>query len=298
MATTSPQSPHPTAAAPRGAAPRVLTTEERIELWERRTNPIVVLAALVPLAMAGATERLTWSVLLIDLVCWTVFVVDLVVHLRIDRRYLRRPVGWFDLTIVVVTLPWYVVFTDLDNAILLNVLRLARVARVVVVAYKGARSLRRLLERLGKAAIYGLLVTLLCAFIVYEAERPHHGFDSYGDSVWWAVVTLTTVGYGDVVPVTVVGRVTAGFLMVSGLALLGVLAASLSAFLRLEDEHHMTLGLPRAGSRAHVGPNRQEEHAQLLAELRTLRREVGELREVVTGDRAAPHDTTSTDLST
>ena len=214
MATTPPQSTDPPHAAHDGERHRALTAEERVELWERRTNPIVVLAALVPLAMAGAADGVSRTVLLVDLACWIVFAVDLLVHLRIDRRYLRRPVGWFDLTIVVVTFPWYVMFPDLDNAVLLTVLRLARVARVVVVGFKGARSLRYLVERLGKAFLYGTVVTVACAFVVYEAERPHHGFDSFADSLWWAMVTITTVGYGDMVPVTVVGRGTAAVRMV------------------------------------------------------------------------------------
>jgi voltage-gated potassium channel len=245
-----------------------------------------VLAALVPLGVAGATEGVSASVIVIDTVCWAVFALDLVVHLRIDRRYLRRPVGWFDLGIVVMTFPWYVIFPYLDNIVLLTVLRLARVARVVVVGYKGARSLRHLAERLGKAALYGVAVTLFCAFIVYEAERPRGGFDSFGDSLWWAVVTITTVGYGDMVPVTIVGRITAGFLMISGLALLGVLAASLSSFLRLEDEDGLTLGIRRPGRSARSSSRRadhdaHEAHRELMAELHSLRREVRELRSVV-----------------
>ena len=71
--------------------------------------------------------------------------------------------------------------------------------------------------------------------IVERAEHHKHGFETYGDSVWWAFVTLTTVGYGDLVPETRVGRVTAVFVMLTGVAMLGTVAASLASLFRAED---------------------------------------------------------------
>jgi voltage-gated potassium channel len=55
-------------------------------------------------------------------------------------------------------------------------------------------------------------------------------FNSFGTSVWWAIVTLTTVGYGDVYPITTAGRITGVVLMFSGVALIGVLAGTLATF--------------------------------------------------------------------
>jgi len=69
------------------------------------------------------------------------------------------------------------------------------------------------------------------AYVAYVAERGvNKEFATFGDSLWWAVVTITTVGYGDVVPITRTGRVTAVLLMISGVGLLGVLAGTLSSF--------------------------------------------------------------------
>lgn len=55
--------------------------------------------------------------------------------------------------------------------------------------------------------------------------------ESFGDASWWAVSTVTTVGYGDMFPVTPAGRAIAAFLMVTGIALFGVLTANLATFL-------------------------------------------------------------------
>ncbi|MFN8017064.1 MAG: potassium channel family protein [Acidimicrobiales bacterium] len=58
-------------------------------------------------------------------------------------------------------------------------------------------------------------------------------FNTYGHAVWWAIVTLTTVGYGDITPITHAGRIVAVMIMVSGVGVLGVLAGSLASFFRV-----------------------------------------------------------------
>ncbi|MEK9523816.1 potassium channel family protein [Streptomyces venezuelae] len=65
----------------------------------------------------------------------------------------------------------------------------------------------------------------------YEVDAPGASIRTFGDSVWWTCATLATVGYGDVVPVTVMGRVTAVGLMACGLALLGAVTGSFSSWL-------------------------------------------------------------------
>ena len=63
--------------------------------------------------------------------------------------------------------------------------------------------------------------------VAWLAERnaPGRAFGSWGDTIWWALTTLTTVGYGDHVPVTLTGRLAAGMVMVVGVAVLGGVAA-------------------------------------------------------------------------
>jgi voltage-gated potassium channel len=115
-------------------------------------------------------------------------------------------------------------------------IRLARVARLLM-AGTGAR---RLFARLGRVAIIAVAVVVIGAAVAYRAEHPSNPeFASYGDSLWWAIVTLTTVGYGDIVPQTLEGRLTGVLIMVAGVGILGVLAGSLASFFRVgssEDE--------------------------------------------------------------
>jgi voltage-gated potassium channel len=71
------------------------------------------------------------------------------------------------------------------------------------------------------------------ALAILQAERPDPGADikSFGQAVWWAITTVTTVGYGDLSPVTTTGRVIAAPLMVGGISLVGVVTATLASWL-------------------------------------------------------------------
>jgi voltage-gated potassium channel len=73
--------------------------------------------------------------------------------------------------------------------------------------------------------VLGALITL-----VFEVRDPASDIRSFGDSVWWAVVTVVTVGYGDFVPVTVPGRVSAVAMMVAGTAVVSILTAAVASF--------------------------------------------------------------------
>jgi voltage-gated potassium channel Kch len=104
------------------------------------------------------------------------------------------------------------------------------------------------------------LVILTSAAGVYLVERGHDGslFTSFGDAVWWAIVTVTTVGYGDIYPKTAFGRIVGAFLMFSGIGALGVFTAAIAAYLirfdRLDalrvrglGDHVVICGLGSAG---------------------------------------------------
>jgi voltage-gated potassium channel len=76
---------------------------------------------------------------------------------------------------------------------------------------------------------YTVLVTLAGGLIAWLADRKD--FESLGEGMWWALQTVTTVGYGDVVPSSGTGRVIGGFVMISGIAFLTVITAAVTATL-------------------------------------------------------------------
>jgi voltage-gated potassium channel len=115
---------------------------------------------------------------------------------------------------------------------LLRPLRLLRLVMLLRVMNRTATGSLR-----GKVVTYvagaTVLLVLTSALAVLDAERHRVGANitSFGDALWWACTTITTVGYGDRYPVTTQGRLVAVGLMIAGIALLGVVTAAIASWL-------------------------------------------------------------------
>ena len=167
----------------KGVRPRNEKAAAALALYDRRARLAIVLSALLPLAIAP--EPGNWVSVAIGIVSWSVFVVDFVVHERLIEHYLSTRLGRFDLAIVVLTAPWFLLPGTLSGGGIIVVLRLARVARLVV-ASKGAR---QLFSRLGRVAVVATSVMVVGAMVAYYADHPTNPeFATFGDSLWWAIV--------------------------------------------------------------------------------------------------------------
>lgn len=165
------------------------------------------------------------------------FTVEYVVRWVASRRlsYPLRPMAVIDLLAI---LPFYLGFL-----VDLRVLRLVRVFRIVRVfkLYRYTTALQsirnaffRVRYEFGVVGFAVLTLLLVCSVVIYELERDEPGtaFVRVSDSVWYSVVTLTTVGYGDKVPATTGGKMVAVVMMVGGLGLFGTFVSLIgSAFL-------------------------------------------------------------------
>jgi len=206
----------------------------RVERWERRSEiPLLLLAAafLVAYAWPILDPRLDHDVVtvlnVLSWTVWAVFAIDLTARLILadDRRtYLRR--HWFDVFLVV-----------------LPMLRPLRLLRVLALARVLGRTARRNL--VGQVTIYvigtavGAVVLGSLAMLDAERDAPGANITGLGDALWWAMETVTTVGYGDRFPVTTQGRLIAVMMMVVGIALVGSVIATVSAWLigQVEQEN-------------------------------------------------------------
>ncbi|MFF2776788.1 potassium channel family protein [Streptomyces sp. NPDC058052] len=200
----------------------------RQERWDRRMELPLAVASIAYLAgyAVRVLARDHLPRLGVDLCvgvvlgAWAVFITDYAVRMRLSGLHPLRFVRTHLLDTVVLLLP------------------LLRPVRMVTLYDRVQR--RRGQPRLSlyaRVMVYsGLSVSLLgftAALTVYhhEADAPGATIVTFGDSVWWACATLATVGYGDVTPVTPVGRVVAVGLMACGLALLGAVTGSFSSWL-------------------------------------------------------------------
>lgn len=204
--------------------------------WERRTEVPLAVASLVFLA-SYAVQVLAhdlpepWQDLCLaaTLAAWALFAADYAVRWRLSGQRLR-----------------FVRTHLLDTLVL--ALPLLRPLRVVK-AYEAVqrRHGRPRLALHARVIVYSGLSTLLLGFTgalaVYQQERGASGatMRTFGDAVWWTCATLSTVGYGDVSPVTPRGRLIAVGIMAIGLALLGAVTGTfaswlLQVFSREDDE--------------------------------------------------------------
>jgi voltage-gated potassium channel len=222
--------------------------------------PIIV-AAILPLVIVPESNG--WVGVLVGVATWMVFLVDYIVHRNNLDHYGGTWLGRFDLFVVVATAPWFLL-PGLQPGQFVVVLRLARLSRVVV----ATRGSRRLFERLGRVALLAAVVLVLSSLVAYHAEHPTNPeFATVGDAIWWGIVTLTTVGYGDIVPTTTTGRWAGVTIMITGIAVLGTLAGSLASFFRLDEPEQKVQSELES-------PSNSDGLATLTAEVGALRRQV------------------------
>jgi voltage-gated potassium channel len=258
--------------------PRSPADATALARFEQRMALPLVLSAVLPLfLLPGGAHR--WLAGGVFIAAWLVFLADLAAHERRLVHYLGTWMGRFDLFVVVFTAPWFlVVGTGTGKFIIL--IRLARVARLVM-ATRGAR---RLFERLGYVFLVAIGVVFVGGEVAYHAEHASNpGFATFGDALWWAIVTLTTVGYGDIVPKTTTGRIDGVMIMVAGIGILGLLAGSLASFFGVGGRAATgPAGAPPPGA----APDAVATPDAVAAELASLRSQVSRLADEVA--RLAP----------
>jgi voltage-gated potassium channel len=242
---------------------------------------LTVLSLLIMVALVLPLNQATTDLLIVyDNVICGVFLVDFALNLRRSRprnKYFIKQRGWLDL---LGSIPSFGIFEFTALLRLARLSRLARIARVL----RGKNKKQLVQDVVRNRGEYAAFVTVLLAFLVlvlasvlvlqFESQSPNANITTGGDALWWAVVTITTVGYGDFYPTTAGGRLIGLFVMFAGVGVIAALASILASIL-----------IPPPQSEADVEASSPGE---LQGELARIRSELAAMRELISSDRREP----------
>jgi voltage-gated potassium channel len=249
------------------------TAPKKSNAYEMFILVLTVLSLLIMVALLLPLNDATLKLLTVydNLIC-VVFLVDFGINLKRSdpkRDYVVGRRGWLDLLGSVPSFGFFR-FTAL--------LRLARLSRLTRIArlLRGQNKRELVRDVVTHRGQYAAFITVLAAFIVltvasvlvlqFEGASPEANITTGGGALWWGIVTLTTVGYGDEYPVTMLGRITAALVMLAGVGVIGALASILASIL-----------VPPAQT--------QEERDDDASAARTLEHELAEIRSELTALR-------------
>jgi voltage-gated potassium channel len=191
---------------------------------------VTAAVASVPLAIAQAGGRSDAWLIAADWAVWAVFVLQFTVMLALSKdRFAYVRANWLGPVVVILSFP--LLPHVLKIVRLAGLTQLLRLLQVPATATRGARALRKSLVRPG---LIGVGVT--AAFLVLvgggllAALEPDTVRGGFWSGLWWAMETVTTVGYGDIIPQSTYGRLVAVGLMLTGIGVVATLAGAIATY--------------------------------------------------------------------
>ena len=186
---------------------------------------IVMIPLLVGPFLWEMSDSEKFLFIILDILIWIVFLIDMLIKVTIsvDRLdYIKS--NWIE--VIVVLVPWFRPF---------------RIFRLVVFALKTYKGFSRACKP-DFLLIYAFGFVIVASTLLTTFEQNNmSALDSFVDSVWWSVVTITTVGYGDMVPESSVGRIVAVFLMLGGISIFGAITANIASLVSAAEDPNTKL---------------------------------------------------------
>lgn len=158
------------------------------------------------------------------------FTLEYLLRVTLVRRPMRYVLSFYGLIDLLAALPTYVSLfvVGADHLMVIRVLRILRVFRILEMSdysNEGSELMRALYasrRKIGMFVLFVLLITVIFGAVMYLVEGPEHGFTSIPHAMYWAIVTMATVGFGDITPQTPLGQFITSIMILIGYGVIAV----------------------------------------------------------------------------
>ena len=214
------------------------TASTALDSYSRRAARPVTLATLlvVPALLLETASSPSWQQVggVLNWVTWLILAAHVAVLIALGGFRVGLSLAWFDVALVLLTIP--VAPSTWQSFRVLRILRIVRLGVVLLVAGHHVRAVlqHRQFHVVALVACVAVALGAVGIFRVEHGANPH--IQSLGDAFWWAIVTATTVGYGDISPTTSQGRIIAVVLMLVGIGVIGAFTATVASFFVTQEE--------------------------------------------------------------
>jgi len=215
---------------------------------------VISIALIAVEVLAPVTPEVSRVIGIVDTFICAVFFFDFtqcLIRAPNRKQYMLR-YGWLDLLACIPSVEPLRAGRALRATRIIRLLRGLKSSRVLVSYFVAHKAI----SAFWTAILAGIVSLTFASIAILHVEGPHGTISTAGDALWWSIVTSTTVGYGDLYPTTMEGRLIGAMLMIIGVAILGVLTASIASMLVQREEPSLT-------------------------EITALRSEIAELRELL-----------------
>lgn len=211
----------------------------------------VIIASVLALmldSIAAVSQRLGGWLTLMEWAFTLLFTLEYLVRIYCSPRPLAYMRSFYGLIDLISVLPTYLglIFPGANYVLVVRLLRVLRIFRVLKLARYMSEAnvlIRSMLLARRKIFVFFFVVLVLATIfgsIMYIVEGPEHGFTSVPMSIYWTIVTITTVGYGDITPKTPLGQLVATAVMLTGYSIIAVPTGILTAELAQEIQRERT----------------------------------------------------------